>query len=458
MIRYDGIPERSGPLGVGGFIRDRRRRSGPANRTWRRRGSPRTTTRSTRRPTPSGSRSRKASRRSPTERSRAARRATDGRRGRGTQGAHGDLPRHRDGRRVRPQGLPEPRHPVLGRHRPRPVHRRDATNRRAVRDLSGGQNPRTSAWPATLGAGSRGDGLVRHHARDRAGLGLRVRRGPHRRRGRLDDASRPQRAHQPGHRLLCPFWPACIRSSPTTRPTTATGRARRQELGPGGRPAGRAAAARSGPRPVAVRRIATSRSRSATRATTSSRAGSLRRRHRRLHRGGHDLVRGRRRHLRRLDRARRARQTARPTRTTGSPAQPPTRRRPTGRVEARSRARARSSTSSRACSGRIRSRRRAGSSTTSTASGSRSRTRPARSTRRTSSASNVPGDSVVVHELAHQWYGDSLAVAAWQHIWLNEGFATYAEWLWSEREGLGTAQEIFDACTTGSPPTTRSGS
>ena len=54
------------------------------------------------------------------------------------------------------------------------------------------------------------------------------------------------------------------------------------------------------------------------------------------------------------------------------------------------------------------------------------------------------GDSVIVHELAHQWYGDSLALARWQHIWLNEGFATYAEWLWSERESLGTAQEIFD--------------
>jgi peptidase M1-like protein len=54
------------------------------------------------------------------------------------------------------------------------------------------------------------------------------------------------------------------------------------------------------------------------------------------------------------------------------------------------------------------------------------------------------GDSVVVHELAHQWFGDSLALKRWQHIWLNEGFATYAEWLWSEREGLGTAQEIFD--------------
>jgi hypothetical protein len=57
---------------------------------------------------------------------------------------------------------------------------------------------------------------------------------------------------------------------------------------------------------------------------------------------------------------------------------------------------------------------------------------------------SISGDSVVVHELAHQWYGDSLAVARWQHIWLNEGFATYAEWLWSEREGLGTAQETFD--------------
>jgi aminopeptidase N len=63
----------------------------------------------------------------------------------------------------------------------------------------------------------------------------------------------------------------------------------------------------------------------------------------------------------------------------------------------------------------------------------------------------VRGDSVVVHENAHQWFGDSVALAEWKHIWLNEGFATYAEWLWSEDQGLGTTQEIFDATYNGIP-------
>jgi aminopeptidase N len=67
----------------------------------------------------------------------------------------------------------------------------------------------------------------------------------------------------------------------------------------------------------------------------------------------------------------------------------------------------------------------------------------------------VNGDSVVVHELAHQWFGDDVALARWQDIWLNEGFATYAEWLWAEHEFGVTPgeifQEIYDAIPANDP-------
>ncbi|RZU52028.1 peptidase M1-like protein [Krasilnikovia cinnamomea] len=56
--------------------------------------------------------------------------------------------------------------------------------------------------------------------------------------------------------------------------------------------------------------------------------------------------------------------------------------------------------------------------------------------------------SVVAHELGHQWYGNSLALERWQDIWLNEGFATYAEWLWREHEGQATVAESFDRTYT----------
>src|SRR3954451_3102439 len=49
---------------------------------------------------------------------------------------------------------------------------------------------------------------------------------------------------------------------------------------------------------------------------------------------------------------------------------------------------------------------------------------------------------VVAHENAHQWFGDSVSVAGWRNIWLNEGFASYAETLWSEHLGEGTAAEV----------------
>ncbi len=55
----------------------------------------------------------------------------------------------------------------------------------------------------------------------------------------------------------------------------------------------------------------------------------------------------------------------------------------------------------------------------------------------------VPGDTTVAHELAHQWFGDSVSLRRWPDMWLNEGFATWAEWRWDQEDGGPTTAQVF---------------